>query len=631
MATNQQFLPYDCSTIANQITVAQGIEAGLAAIGLVKVQDPGTVIWANATKLSQVFQVSTQVPLPQIHSFQGPWAGGTSYVGSIASANAGTCSVVTSGGVTYLCISPSQYSGLTNVVQNTNLSGTATAVAASLSGGTAVYTIALAGGTANGLVGYQFVCTGGTTAANNGTFACVASSATNVTLANAAATLQSAGTFPTLTASSSVCGFVFIGATTTPYASWLANSMVGLSLISTGFVASSGQNNTTFTVTSSGVLSGTSAVLCCTFAGVTETHSGTVTLNTAPASDPMINVVTTGPTNTPAGRWIPYYYDIFRSNDKQNPTNPITSVSVSGSVTTYNGSGFNYVAGEAVTIAGFVTNPTNNGTFTIQTSSPTSFTVATVAQVNETHSATVYDCDNPIYMRLVYYTGNQLTNTGPGINLSIGTLLGTATGTGSILYGGNVWNNAANPPEVHFLSPAVPSFQYECDFSSSDAGSFCMLLFRDPAGPNSGAKGQTVVCDRARDNNGNALDIYWNVFAVSSSVSPLFQILYKLGVGGVVPSSGATKFLPSIAAGNNSWEANALVPAKPIFPMPGYIANPMLGAVIMSITDCAEGMFVNVVLYSVTHTYLITKNNGNPLVCSEAGLGQADALGIRWE
>jgi len=57
-------------------------------------------------------------------------------------------------------------------------------------GGSAVYDGTITGGAANALAGYKFQVAGFTTAANNGTFLCTASTATSLTLSNAAAVAE---------------------------------------------------------------------------------------------------------------------------------------------------------------------------------------------------------------------------------------------------------------------------------------------------------------------------------------------------------------------------------------------------------------------------------------------------------
>lgn len=68
----------------------------------------------------------------------------------------------------------------------------------------------------------------------------------------------------------------------------------------------------------------------------------------------------------------------------------LSSVSVSGTTTTYNGTitsgGSNALIGRKADITGFA-NGSNNGSFLITSSTSTSFTVVTVGQVNETKAA----------------------------------------------------------------------------------------------------------------------------------------------------------------------------------------------------------------------------------------------------
>lgn len=89
---------------------------------------------------------------------------------------------------------------------STTLSGTNTIssiAAASGTGGpnstaTTVYTGTFTNAGSNAYVGYLITLTGGSTAANNGTYLCVASTTTTLTLANPNGAAQSSGTEPTV-------------------------------------------------------------------------------------------------------------------------------------------------------------------------------------------------------------------------------------------------------------------------------------------------------------------------------------------------------------------------------------------------------------------------------------------------
>jgi hypothetical protein len=58
--------------------------------------------------------------------------------------------------------------------------------AANASGGTTVYTGTIPGGGSNAYIGFQFVVSGFDKSANNGTFTCMDSSTTTLTLKNSA-------------------------------------------------------------------------------------------------------------------------------------------------------------------------------------------------------------------------------------------------------------------------------------------------------------------------------------------------------------------------------------------------------------------------------------------------------------
>jgi uncharacterized repeat protein (TIGR01451 family) len=80
---------------------------------------------------------------------------------------------------------------------------------ANASGGNTVYTGTITGGASNAYTGFVFTVAGFTNGANNGTFTCTASTATTLTLSNAAGVAQSHGA--TASASSTVTGVTYNG------------------------------------------------------------------------------------------------------------------------------------------------------------------------------------------------------------------------------------------------------------------------------------------------------------------------------------------------------------------------------------------------------------------------------------
>jgi len=154
---------------------------------------------------------------------------------------------------------------LTQVVPNTALTPTITAVAAS-SGGTAVYTTN-ASLTASQCVGFIFVVTGCAAANNNGTFICTANGTganSTITLSNAYATAASGQTG---TATSSTANAGFIGTIT----SGASNVFAGHTFTTAGFTNSG--NNTSVTALASATTCFGGAVT----SPVAETHAGTAT------------------------------------------------------------------------------------------------------------------------------------------------------------------------------------------------------------------------------------------------------------------------------------------------------------------------------------------------------------------
>jgi hypothetical protein len=568
---------------------------------LVLVQDPGTVVWANTTRTSNALNPTqnAQIPRPQTPRFDGAWVGGTAYTGSSGTS---TNDIVTNGGITYMCYQSTNLT-LSQALQNSTVTlGSATTVA-NASFNTTVYTVA--SGVTASMVGQQFIVTG-LNPSNNGTFICTATAGTtSITLSNPIGTSQ-AGASGTIASAATVLSFIGTingGA---------GNGLVGYSFINTGF--SNSGNNITYTVTSS-----SAAGLACTATGTNESHAAVATSNTAPTNDNIY--------------WVPYYYEVYRTNDLQNPPQNISAVSVSGTVTTYTLSGAtsNYTVGEAVTIAGF-SNSVNNGTFVVTTVTGTaSFTVATVAQTNETHAATVYNCDNPLYFQLVYSTLFSVVSGGsqavPNIFFSAGTLCGTGLTTGFMA--GNQWNSNGLPPitPIGSQSGTASTNGFECNFQSTDGGSFSVMMFRDPTSGTISPKTQVFFADRARSTTGSTLDAYWFV-GTAVGLAPVVQTLFKNGMGSVCPGSGPFNVMPAIAVGTAGRTAimNGLVPVYPVFPIVGYIGNPTLQVILMQATDCVEGQLIVATLYGSAHTYLVTKAGTN-----SGPSNAAQGFGIRWE
>src|SRR5882724_11727878 len=103
MATYLAQSPYDNSIYQNFLQWAQTIGTGLAAIGLKKVSDPGTVNWSSLTGATFAPELASNItPVrPTTFRFQGAWLTGIAYTGGVSAG--ATNDVVTFGGVTYMC------------------------------------------------------------------------------------------------------------------------------------------------------------------------------------------------------------------------------------------------------------------------------------------------------------------------------------------------------------------------------------------------------------------------------------------------------------------------------------------------------------------------------------------------
>src|ERR1700719_4180279 len=238
------YLPFDCSTVANYVSWASGIGTALGALGWTKSTDTGQVNWANVATVAPI------APTAQSFTLIGAWAGGQGYIGV---ANIGALSGVTNAGLTYQCILGTSSGGGITASPNVSLTFTITAVAAS-SSQQAIYTVS---STPTGALGQQFVVTigGSNLAANNaGTYVCTASTTTTVTLANAGATLQASvtGGSPGAQMISSTGITTFSVGATSVLGTSAANSLVGHSVMVSGFAVPALGNNGTFTVLASG-------------------------------------------------------------------------------------------------------------------------------------------------------------------------------------------------------------------------------------------------------------------------------------------------------------------------------------------------------------------------------------------
>jgi hypothetical protein len=537
MAKIQTLCTSDSSTIANYLSWAQGISNALSTLGWVKASDPGgyTVNWANAVAL-----LTNGLAVPSVKSLlaAGAWSAGTAYIG--VNSSSGTNSMVTYGGLTYLCVLNTQFTNAAlQVIQSTAQSLAISSVGTGNATSGTVYTGTFTGGASNGFVGFVLTITGftGAFSGNNGTFVCSASTATTMTLSNGLGTaVTAAGTATSVATSSAVF-------TSGGFVSNSCQIFVGQQMAIAGMSTSSGANNVTFTAT----CSGQSYIGFTNASGVSETHAGSVTAASAPASS--LNQSS----GTSAGFWIPYNYEVWVSNGPQSVASPIY---------------LKLVYGETAATGGAVGMP-----------------------------------------YLVYAVGTSTNNTG--------MIIGNYYNPGSQTY--SEYNSAA----LGLAGFAASLF--ECDFAG-DADSFRMIMWRTHSNANCPF---ALVIERARDLAGNTLPTYWTALT-SGFNNTAQQSVFQFGSG---PSAGYTTAswvsLP-LAGSNgtlNTGSCNGQIPAMPVFPIVGFVGNPILGTVLFLQNDVAEGSLVNVVMYGASCTYLCSKVS--PFL--QASPKGNSAIGILWQ
>jgi hypothetical protein len=182
---------------------------------------------------------------------------------------------------------PDVFIGLRYDTSSANGNGMIVTSIANASAGSTVYTGTFGNGTSNAFAGISFTIRGASNAANNGTFACTASTATTLTLSNAsgvAETITSSVTAYQVSAYPSAqvltAAAAHSGSSTTytmvnmgGFSSGANNAYAGVTFVIAGFTNAA--NNGTFACTAS---TATTLVLS-NGAGIAETHAGTATVS----------------------------------------------------------------------------------------------------------------------------------------------------------------------------------------------------------------------------------------------------------------------------------------------------------------------------------------------------------------
>lgn len=230
---------------------------------------------------------------------------------------------------------------LTSVAASLPAAYTLASVAASTSVGgvlQAVYTGTITGGASNAYIGREFVIAGFDLTANNGQFQCIASTATTLTLSNAAAVADTHAA----TAQDQTAVAVYTGT----FTGTSSGSLVGQTFTVTGF--DNAVNNGTFEATAN---NGSTTLTLNNPNAAADTHAATAT-----AQETLV---------------------------VQTMTAAAANGVYTGTFTQF----AQFAAGSKVTIAGFDL-AANNGLFTVVSVTSTTLTTSNTASVVDTHAAT---------------------------------------------------------------------------------------------------------------------------------------------------------------------------------------------------------------------------------------------------
>jgi hypothetical protein len=259
------------------------------------------------------------------------------------------------------------------------------------------------------------------------------------------------------------------------------------------------------------------------------------------------------------------------------------------------------------------------GTLTINTA-PTSDTYHWIAYNYEIwESNGSLSSTSPIYLKFVYSLGTPAQDYPPVLIANVGSAYVANSGAVS---GNNTTEIAIS--QASGVTAQVGNI-YECDFSG-DADNFAMIMWRNATSGNSNIP-TVLFIDRTRDQYGNGLSTFFNVgwtWGGNSNANSRMWTLFRSGIGGVI---GPFQCWPTpFTSSTTGLSYTGMTPVLPIFPLPGYVANPVLEAIVMKTGDFTDGELINAVIYGTSHTYLMSKGPG----VDTASFG-VTFPGIRWE
>ena len=236
--------------------------------------------------------------------------------------------------------------------------------------------------------------------------------------------------------------------------------------------------------------------------------------------------------------------------------------------------------------------------------------------------------NHPIYVKFVYTTQGAANNT-YRIHISIGTGVdsdGNLTGVLQL--------SAAAPLSTVVIdnTTTTNSTVGEMDFSG-DADNFRFSLWR--GGPASNFS-STMVVDRAKTSSGTDSDAFVYVgtlLSIGGAQASRSGIIFKPSLGGAI-TFGANGWVGCIGLGTAALGTLAMfgaVPILPVFPLVGYLANPLLGVIGVNKPDSNDGTVTAAWLLGASHTYLVISTAANTAGANINNIGNGIVPAIRWE
>jgi hypothetical protein len=298
--------------------------------------------------------------------------------------------------------------------------------------------------------------------------------------------------------------------------------------------------------------------------------------------------------------------------------------------TTYTGSNTANAANVDVVTSGGVTYAHITATSSLTTAPGSDTTnwqplIFEIWKSNGTQSASF-----PIYVKIVY-TVASTAGTAVRYMLSIGTGVDT---NGNLT--GAMTLAAAAPVTVAPIDNATTTSSTvgEMDFSG-DADNARWITWR--GGPAAGWQSIFVI-DRSKTSSGtdsNAYAFVGSIYAIGGTTRSSSAVLMGPSLGGILSSTSNSS--PGgwpgaiYTAGLTSTVNFGGVPPFPIFPIVGFLANPLLGCVGFTKGDVTDGTQLPVWIYSTTHNYLVMSNNAANALFTVNAQANGVCPAILWE